>query len=107
MVRTPELFTLGETASGAVVLAAFGGLIGRVVPFAVRAEIAYRKLAIGDVRATARLGRPVAAITGELDAGVRPEFPVHVEIGIEEGRTTAELTVVWTLRPAESPTRTN
>jgi acyl-coenzyme A thioesterase PaaI-like protein len=92
------LFSLGETASGAVVLAAFGALFDRAVPLAVRAEIAYRRVAMGDVRATARLGRPVAEITAEMDRGVRPEFPVLVEIHTEDGRLTAELTVVWTLR---------
>ncbi|MEU3452362.1 DUF4442 domain-containing protein [Micromonospora sp. NPDC006766] len=50
------MFTLGETASGAVVLA-------------------------------------------ELDAGQRPEFPVEVEIGTEDGTTTSVMTVTWTLRP--------
>ncbi|BCJ64975.1 DUF4442 domain-containing protein [Polymorphospora rubra] len=95
------MFTLGETASGAVVLAGFGHLLDRAVPLAVRAEIAYKKLAMGPVRATARLGRPVAEVEAELAAGTRPEFPVLVEISTEgEGaRTTAELTVVWTLRP--------
>jgi acyl-coenzyme A thioesterase PaaI-like protein len=93
------LFTLGETASGTVVLAAFAEQLDRAVPLAVRGEIAYRKLARGTVRATARLGRPVAEIVAELDAGARPEFPVHVEIGTDDGVVTAEQTVVWTLRP--------
>jgi acyl-coenzyme A thioesterase PaaI-like protein len=93
------MFSLGETASGAVVLAAFADVLDRAVPLAVRAEIAYRKLAMGDVIATARLGRPVAEVTAELAAGTRPEFPVHIEIATAEGRTTTEMTVVWTLRP--------
>jgi acyl-coenzyme A thioesterase PaaI-like protein len=93
------LFALGETASGAVVLAAFGTVLDRAVPLAVRAEIAYRRLALGDVWATARLGRPAAEVMAELDAGVRPEFPVHVEIATADGVVTAELTVAWTLRP--------
>ncbi|MEV0730431.1 MULTISPECIES: DUF4442 domain-containing protein [Polymorphospora] len=95
------MFTLGETASGAVVLAGFGHLLDRAVPLAVRAEIAYKKLAMGPVRATARLGRPVAEVEAELAAGTRPEFPVLVEISTEgeSARVTALLTVVWTLRP--------
>ncbi|GIJ37008.1 DUF4442 domain-containing protein [Micromonospora andamanensis] len=93
------MFTLGETASGAVVLAAFGHLLDRATPLAVRAEIAYRKLALGPVRATARLGRPPAEVVAELEAGERPEFPVRVEIATEAGKPTAEMTVVWTLRP--------
>jgi acyl-coenzyme A thioesterase PaaI-like protein len=92
------VFTLGETASGTVVLAAFGHLLDRVVPLAVRADIAYRKLAMGPVTATARMGRPVADVLAELDAGTRPEFPVPVRIATADGTVTAELTVVWTLR---------
>lgn len=49
------MFTLGESASGAVVLAAFGDQLSRAVPLAVGAEIAYRKLAMGEVTATATL----------------------------------------------------
>ncbi|MDG4833754.1 DUF4442 domain-containing protein [Solwaraspora sp. WMMD1047] len=93
------LFTLGETASGAVVLAAFGELLDRAVPLAVRADIAYHRLATGEARAVARLGRPAAEVRAELDAGDRPEFPVLVEIGPADGEPTATMTVVWTLRP--------
>jgi acyl-coenzyme A thioesterase PaaI-like protein len=93
------LFTLGETASGAVVMAAFGDQLGRAVPLTVRAEIAYRRLALGTVRASARLARPVGEVIAELDAGTRPELPVPVEITTLDGTVTAEMTVVWTLRP--------
>jgi acyl-coenzyme A thioesterase PaaI-like protein len=93
------MFTLGETASGAVVMAAFGQLLGRAVPLAVRAEIAYRKVALGPVLATARLGRPAPEVVAELEAGRRPEFPVEVEIATEDGTPTGAMTVTWTLRP--------
>lgn len=92
-------FTLGETASGAVVMAAFGDLLGRAVPLTMRADIAYRKFATGTLRATARLDRPVADVVAEFDAGARPEFAVIVEIAMADGTPTAEMTVVWTLRP--------
>jgi acyl-coenzyme A thioesterase PaaI-like protein len=92
-------FSLGETASGAIVMAAFGDQLHRAVPLTVRADIAYRKLAMGTVRATARLTRPAAEVLAELDAGTRPEFAVHVEIATLDGTRTAEMTVVWTLRP--------
>lgn len=93
------MFTLGESASGAIVLAAFGDQLARAVPLAVRAEIAYKKLAMGPVTATATLGRPVAEVVAELDEGRRPEFPVSVAIRREDGAVTGEMTVVWTLRP--------
>ncbi|GHE36192.1 DUF4442 domain-containing protein [Streptomyces capitiformicae] len=93
------MFTLGESASGAIVLAAFGDQFSRAVPLAVSAEIAYKKLAMGQVTATATLGRPAAEVVAELDAGQRPEFPVSVAIRRADGAVTGEMTVVWTLRP--------
>ncbi|MFF6777380.1 DUF4442 domain-containing protein [Streptomyces sp. NPDC012637] len=93
------MFTLAESASGAIVLAAFGDQLSRAVPLAVNAEIGYKKLAMGVVTATATLGRPAAEVVAELDAGRRPEFPVHIAITREDGAVTGEMTVVWTLRP--------
>jgi acyl-coenzyme A thioesterase PaaI-like protein len=93
------MFTLAESASGAIVLSAFGEQLGRAVPLAVSAEIAYRKLAKGPVTATAELGRPAADVVAELDRGLRPEFPVTITITREDGAVTGEMTVLWTLRP--------
>ncbi len=93
------MFSLGETASGAVVAAAFGDQLGRALPLAVRADISYRRLAMGPIRATARLDRPVPEVIDELDSGLRPEFAVSVEIATVDGTPSAEMTVVWTLRP--------
>ncbi|MFF2927555.1 DUF4442 domain-containing protein [Streptomyces celluloflavus] len=93
------MFTLGESASGAIVIGAFGDQLSRAVPLAVRAEIDYKKLAMGPVTATAQLGRPVAEVVAELDAGRRPEFPVHVAIRRADEAVTAELRIIWTLRP--------
>lgn len=94
------MFTLAESASGAIVIAAFGDQLSRAVPLAVKAEIAYKKLAKGAVTATATLGRPVADVVAELDEGRRPEFPVLIEIRRADGAVTGEMTVVWTLRPS-------
>ncbi|MEV3970863.1 DUF4442 domain-containing protein [Streptomyces sp. NPDC050698] len=93
------MFTLGESASGAIVLAAFGDQLSRAVPLAVSAEISYKKLAMGAVTATATLGRPAAEVVAQLDAGERPEFPVAIAIQRADGAVTGEMTVVWTLRP--------
>ncbi|WP_459754353.1 DUF4442 domain-containing protein [Streptomyces sennicomposti] len=93
------MFTLGESASGAVVLAAFGDQLSRAVPLPVDARIAFKKVALGPVRATATLGRPIAEVVAELDEGRRPEFPVTVSIQRGDGAVTSEMTVVWTLRP--------
>ncbi len=93
------MFTLGETASGAIVLAHFGHLLERATPLAVRAEIAYLSVARGDLVAEATLGRSAAEVVAELDGGARPEFPVPVVIRDREGTAVVEMTVHWTLRP--------
>ncbi|AEN08633.1 MULTISPECIES: DUF4442 domain-containing protein [unclassified Streptomyces] len=93
------MFTLAESASGAIVIAAFGDQLARAVPLPVTTEMAFKKVAMGTLTATATLGRPVADVVAELDAGERPEFPVAVEIRRADGAVTSEMSVVWTLRP--------
>jgi acyl-coenzyme A thioesterase PaaI-like protein len=93
------IFGLGETASGAVGLAAFSAVMERATPLVVRSEIAYRRLARGPITAVAVLDRPAAEVLAELDAGTRPEFTVTVTISDADGRETTRMTVEWTLRP--------
>ncbi len=93
------IFGLGETASGAVGLAAFAGAMDRATPLVVRSDIAYLKLARGPITAVATLDRPAADVLAELAAGTRPEFTVTVTITDADGRETSRMTVVWTLRP--------
>jgi acyl-coenzyme A thioesterase PaaI-like protein len=93
------IFGIGETATGAVTLAAFASAMERVTPLPVRSEITYQRIARGPLTAVAVLGRPVAVVLAELDAGIRPEFAVDVTVTDGEGRETTRMTVVWTLRP--------
>ncbi|MFI7241206.1 DUF4442 domain-containing protein [Streptomyces qinglanensis] len=93
------MFTLAESASGAVTLAAFADQLSRAVPLPVRAEMDFKKIAKGVVTATAELGRPAAEVVAELDRGERPEFPVRVALRRPDGAVSSEMTVVWTLRP--------
>lgn len=93
------VFGLGETASGAVGLAAFGATAERATPLVVSSEIAYLRLARGPLTATAELTRDPAEVLAELDAGTRPEFTVAVVVTDAEGRETTRMSVVWTLRP--------
>ncbi len=93
------MFTLAESASGAIVMAAFGDQLSRAVPLAVRAEIGYKKVAKGVVTATAELGPPIADVVAELDSGGWPEFPVRVETTREDGAVIGEMSIIWTLRP--------
>lgn len=94
------IFGLGETASGAVGLAAFAGVLERATPLVVRSEITYRRLARGPLTAEAVLDRPAADVLAELDSGTRPEFGVQVTITDGNGRKTTSMTVIWTLRPS-------
>ena len=93
------IFGLGETATGAVTLAAFASAMERVTPLPVRSEIAYQRIARGPLTAVAVLTRPVADVLAELEAGARPEFGIDVTVTDGEGRETTRMTVVWTLRP--------
>ncbi|MGV9308563.1 DUF4442 domain-containing protein [Nonomuraea sp. NPDC003727] len=93
------LFTLAETASGAATLSAFGDQLSRAVPLPTTSTIRYRKVAMGEVVAEARLQASREEVVALLDAGQRPEFDVAVEIRNAEGVIVAELTVRWTLRP--------
>lgn len=96
------MWTLAESASGALVFVNFGDLLDRATPLAVEATIRYRRLAMGPVVATAVLNRPVADILTELETGRRPEFGVDVTIATEDGTTTGEFTILWTLKPNRS-----
>lgn len=93
------MFSLAETASGAIVLAAFAPHLHLATPLAVRASIEYVKLAMGTVTATATLARPAREVIAELEAGQRPEFDVKMVIANADGVTTGHMTVTWTLRP--------
>lgn len=93
------MFTLGESASGAIVMANFGDQLDRLVPLAVEAKIRYLKVAMGPVTARAQLDRPLADITAEIEAGTkRPEFAVDIVITDEAGTETGAMTVLWTLK---------
>jgi acyl-coenzyme A thioesterase PaaI-like protein len=93
------MFTLGESASGALVLANFGDVLDRATPLAVRADIRYLKLAMGAVAAHATLRRDPAEVLRELAAGIRPVFEVVITFATDDGTQTGEMTVEWTLKP--------
>jgi uncharacterized protein (TIGR00369 family) len=100
------MFTLAESASGALVLANYGDLLGEVTPLAVEATIRYLKVARGPVTATATMGSHVDTVLTTLRAGGRPEFHVEVELTTGEGDdllVTGSMTVLWTLKPARRP----
>ncbi len=98
------IFTLAESASGAVVMAAFGDLLDRVTPLAASATITYRKLQKGPVTATAVLGRPIADVLAGVEAGELVQFPIAVTMTDESGLVTSELAINWALKPHQRTT---
>jgi uncharacterized protein (TIGR00369 family) len=97
-IHAGAMFTLAETASGAIVLAEFGDKFDRLVPLAVQATIRYLKVAMGPLTADAVMNATVDEVLADLDAGKRPEFTVTVAIRDESGTQTGEMVIVWTLK---------
>ena len=96
------LFTLAESASGAVVLVHFGDRMAEVLPLAVEATIRYLKLARGPVTATATSEVDPDAVIAELAGGARPEFTVEVALHDQTGLQTGAMSVLWTLKPVRA-----
>lgn len=93
------MFTLGESASGAIVIGSFAERLADAVPLAMSAEIRYLRIAKGRVTATATMSRTAADVLAELDEGKRPEFDVDITIADESGQQTGQMVVRWTLKP--------
>jgi len=92
------LFTAGEAASGAAFLGAFVELMGGITPLAESAEIAYRKIARGEITATAKFGEDRDALVERLNEEGRIRFPIAVELTDANGTIVAEMTVNWYVR---------
>ncbi len=93
------MFSLGESASGTLVLTHFAEVLDRATPLAVEATIRYVALALGPIDATATMARAPHEVLDELANGARPEFDVEVALTDRAGTPTAEMTVRWTLKP--------
>ncbi len=96
------LFAAGEAASGAAFVGSFLDIMGEITPLAESAEIAYRKLAKGEIKATARFNEDRDAIRATLDAEGRVRFPIEVELTDAQGVVVAEMTVRWYVRRQSS-----
>jgi len=92
------LFTAGEAASGAAFISAFAERMGDITPLAETAEIAYVKIARGDITATGRFTDDREALFAELDREGRVRFPISVELTDPEGTVVCEMTVRWHVR---------
>ena len=96
------LYSLAESASGVAMIAAVADRLAGVTPLAARAEITYRKVARGDVTATARID-DVPGVLAALDADGRVRFPIVVELADAAGDVCAVVTVDWHLRREDHP----
>jgi acyl-coenzyme A thioesterase PaaI-like protein len=92
------LFTAAETASGAAFVGAFAERMGDVTPLARSAEIAYEKIANGEITAKATLGVDATEALATLDAEGKVEFPCKVEMSDGDGQRVATATVNWHVR---------
>jgi acyl-coenzyme A thioesterase PaaI-like protein len=92
------LFAAGEAASGAAFVGAFLDVMGEITPLAESAGISYRKLAKGEITATARFDEDAEAMKAKLRDEGRIRFPVQVEMTDSSGNVVAEMTVNWYVR---------
>jgi acyl-coenzyme A thioesterase PaaI-like protein len=92
------LFTAGEAASGAAFVGAFAEQMGEITPLAESAEIFYRKIARGEITATARFAEDRDALIARIKEDGRIRFPIAVELTDANGAVVAEMTVNWYVR---------
>jgi acyl-coenzyme A thioesterase PaaI-like protein len=92
------LFSAGEAASGAAFVGAFLDIMGEITPLAESAQIAYRKLAKGEITATARFSEDGEQLKMTLNSEGRVRFPIEVEMTNADGTVVAEMTVNWYVR---------
>ncbi len=92
------LFSAGEAASGAAFVGAFLDIMGEITPLAESAEIAYRKLAKGEITATGRFTEDADTLKATLEREGRVRFPIEVELTDAQGVVVAEMTVRWYVR---------
>jgi uncharacterized protein (TIGR00369 family) len=101
------MFTLAETATGALVLGHFGDILAEATPLIVEATVRYVKIARGDVTAVATMQANADDLRAQLSAGERPEWEVIVALTTEQSDgsllLTGEMTTLWTLKPVRQP----
>jgi uncharacterized protein (TIGR00369 family) len=96
-----SLFTAAETASGAAFVGAFAARMADITPLARSAEIAYEKIAKGEITARAKLGIPADKALATLDTDGKVEFPCEVELSDSDGNLVAAANVRWHVRLKE------
>ncbi|MDQ2727327.1 MAG: DUF4442 domain-containing protein [Actinomycetota bacterium] len=92
------LFAVAEAASGAAVVGMFGDELRAATPLARKAEISYRRPAIGPITASASITEDVGAVVDKFKATGRASFDVAVQLTDENDKRVAEMAVAWLVR---------
>jgi acyl-coenzyme A thioesterase PaaI-like protein len=96
-VHAGLLYTFGETLAG---VAAGLETLEQAFPFARRAEIRYRRPALGAVHGTARVEpHEIERVRGELARDGRSELTVRALLAGDDGEIVAEVDVDYAFRP--------
>lgn len=92
------LYTLAETASGAAMLSGLGPLIADASPLVRSSTTAFRKIAGGPIKATAKMDAPVAETIERFRAEGRVDFKVSVSLTNDQAVEVAFMSFQWSLR---------
>jgi acyl-coenzyme A thioesterase PaaI-like protein len=96
-VHAGLLYTFGETLAG---VAAGLETLEQAFPFARRAEIRYRRPALGSVHGTARVEpHEIERVLAELARDGRSELTVRARLSGDDGEIVAEVDVDYAFRP--------
>jgi acyl-coenzyme A thioesterase PaaI-like protein len=98
-VHAAAQYALGEAASGAMMLTAFGNLLAEgIIPLATQASIKYRAPGEGDLKGVATLAEAVQTETKEkLAQSGKVRFSVEVQMLNHADKVVSEMTIEWIL----------
>ena len=91
------VYTLGESASGAVVLSLFADLLPNAFVALKSARVSHLKAVAGDVLATATVSGEPTDVRDAYDADGKIDFDVNVALTVN-GVPTAEIVYTWAVR---------
>ena len=92
------MFTLGESASGALGAGQFRRSSGARDTTGGRGQHRLQEGGDGAGRGNGGADQAGAEILAEVESGTRPEFRVDITIATDEGTVTGQMYVVWTLK---------
>lgn len=98
-VHAGVLFTLAESASGAVLVSGIGDLLDKITPVVTSAEITFHKAAVGDLVASAAPGDDLAGAVQAATTGQRSEVEVHANVKDSRDVLCVTALVRWVLLP--------